>query len=586
VPFQTPIAIAKVLERIHSHEYVLPAIQREFVWRAAQVCTLFDSLMRGYPIGSFLFWQVQGRHSGRYVFYDFIRDYHELKSPHCARLAILPGQAVTAILDGQQRLTALNIGLRDSHAEKLPRKWASSVDAYPRKELYLDLRHRGTDDELGLEYQFRFLSEMEAAPDPDNPGGPHWFRVRRILDMKPGPEMFAYVRKAGLTDDDTAFELLDRLHQAICRDLNIQYYEEEAQDLDKVLNIFIRVNSGGTVLSYSDLLLSVATAQWEDRDARQEIHDLVDTLNETGQGFAFSKDIVLKAGLVLMDKPDIRFKVTNFDRATMQKMEGAWDEIAEALRLGARLLADFGFSARTLTADSVLIPLAYYVHQRGLDGNYLSRSADSDDRRAMRAWVTRSLLKGGVWGSGLDTLITGLRRVLQGQDAGRGFPVAGLEEEMARQGKSLRFEATEIEDLLNAKYGSRGLFALLALLYPGIDVRRQFHEDHVFPRSRFTRKRLLDGAVPETAVEKCLDVVDRLPNLQLLEGPENFDKRAKLPAEWVRTQYPDPTARAGWLAANDLQDLPEKIADFLAFYEARQVRMKDRLTTMLGAFSQ
>jgi hypothetical protein len=73
-------------------------------------------------------------------------------------------------------------------------------------------------------------------------------------------------------------------------------------------------------------------------------------------------------------------------------------------------------------------------------------------------------------------------------------------------------------------------------------------------------------------------VVDRLPNLQLLEGAENFDKRAKLPAEWVRTQYPDPTARAGWLAANDLHDLPE-ISDFLTFYEARQVRMKDRLTT-------
>ena len=57
--FHIPITIVKALRAIEGREYVLPAIQREFVWRPEQIERLFDSLMRGYPIGSFLFWKIE-----------------------------------------------------------------------------------------------------------------------------------------------------------------------------------------------------------------------------------------------------------------------------------------------------------------------------------------------------------------------------------------------------------------------------------------------------------------------------------------------------------------------------------------------
>ena len=79
--------------------------------------------------------------------------------------------------------------------------------------------------------------------------------------------------------------------------------------MQKVLQIFIRTNSGGTVLSYSDLLLSVAVAQWSQYDAREEILQLVDDLNNIGNGFTLSKDWVLKAGLMLSDIGSVGFKV-------------------------------------------------------------------------------------------------------------------------------------------------------------------------------------------------------------------------------------------------------------------------------------
>jgi len=56
--FQTPITVRDALDAVQRHDYALPAIQREFVWSAEQICMLFDSLLRGYPIGSFLFWKV------------------------------------------------------------------------------------------------------------------------------------------------------------------------------------------------------------------------------------------------------------------------------------------------------------------------------------------------------------------------------------------------------------------------------------------------------------------------------------------------------------------------------------------------
>ena len=65
--------------------------------------------------------------------------------------------------------------------------------------------------------------------------------------------------------------------------------------------------------------------QWETRDAREEINEFVDEINQIGRGFNISKDIVLKACLVLCDIPDISFKVDNFNRTNMLLIEKEWD---------------------------------------------------------------------------------------------------------------------------------------------------------------------------------------------------------------------------------------------------------------------
>lgn len=97
-----------------------------------------------------------------------------------------------------------------------------------------------------------------------------------------------------------AYKKLMQLFKIVNRDKIINYYLEKENNLDKVLNIFIRMNSMGTKLNNSDLLLSIATDQWKNRDAREEINKLLDELNK--EGFAIDKDFILKAALYLTKK--------------------------------------------------------------------------------------------------------------------------------------------------------------------------------------------------------------------------------------------------------------------------------------------
>jgi len=573
--------IRDAIRRVEQNNYVLPAIQREFVWKPEQIAKLFDSLMQGYPFGTFLFWKVELASSGKFKFYGFVQNYHERDNPHCPELGTLPNQALTAVLDGQQRLTALNIGLRGSMAVKEPNKWWTNPNAFPRRVLRLNLLSGDTADEDGILYDFRFLDDLRAAKSETE----LWFKAPDILGMASGPVMLKWLVEQGLTDAKLtkAYTVLDRLHRTVHADQLLFYYEEEAQELERVLNIFIRLNSGGTILSYSDLLLSIAVAQWSKIDARSEIHSLVDELNKIGTGFNLSQDFVLKAGLMLTDIASVGFKVENFNRANMEKLEASWPRVRRALLQTVELAASFGLNGQTLRADSALLPIAYYLYEKKASDNYVTHSQYQADRQAIRGWLIRSLLKAsGIWGSGLDTLLTALRKTIQVEGAGV-FPVVAIRQVMAGTGKSLTFEPEEIEELVSMQYGDKRLFALLSLLFPFVDLRNQFHIDHVFPISRFTAVRLSKAGVPESKIEQFAELANSLGNLQLLEGALNVEKRAALPAEWLAERYPIEGDRTHYVNIHELGVVPSDIGLFDQFVDARRERLRKRITAIVNS---
>ena len=160
--YQTGGIIKDTLDAIQRRDLVLPAIQREFVWNKKKICRLFDSLMQGYPFGIFLYWQVEPENSGKFKFYDFVLNYNQRDNARCPELPDMPNQKLTAVLDGQQRLTALNIGLRGSMAWKLPNLWRTSRHAFPTRRLYLDLLWKPDEDEEGRKYLFDFLTDEQS----------------------------------------------------------------------------------------------------------------------------------------------------------------------------------------------------------------------------------------------------------------------------------------------------------------------------------------------------------------------------------------------------------------------------------------
>src|SRR5579872_4012626 len=132
--------IAAVLPRLNT-TFFLPAMQREFVWTAEQVASLFDSLMRRYPISSFLFWQVPPESHDDVEAYEFL---HTVQgSRNRARLArVHSSRNITFVLDGQQRLTSLLVGLQGTYYDRKAKSGKGSK-TYVTKKLHLDLLHDG-----------------------------------------------------------------------------------------------------------------------------------------------------------------------------------------------------------------------------------------------------------------------------------------------------------------------------------------------------------------------------------------------------------------------------------------------------------
>ena len=182
----------------------------------------------------------------------------------------------------------------------------NSPHAFPAKKLYLNLLK--PSDELEVEYEFKFLTEKEAIKSD----GHYWFECGNILELTDMGKVSMFMMKNKLMDTSTyteeesefAINTLSEFFKVIHDKGTISYYLEKGEELDKVLQIFIRINSGGTKLSYSDLLLSIATAQWKEKDAREVIHEFVDSINQIGDGFQLQqrhcfKNLVL-CWLILM----------------------------------------------------------------------------------------------------------------------------------------------------------------------------------------------------------------------------------------------------------------------------------------------
>jgi hypothetical protein len=524
-----PLRISDII-RETNRSLFLPAIQREFVWNTDRIEKLFDSIMSDFPVGGFLFWRLEFQSRDKWPVYEFLRSYSD-DSTHNQE-ANLSGitRDLSLVLDGQQRITSLNIGLKGSY-KFFYYRWRTTY-------LYLNLLKTplpNEEDPEELTFEFKFRED----DSPDEGKEQLWYKVSRVLDTPSDAEdakqaIASELKNLNPDQRDNAYRLIGRLYSRIFALPVANYYEERSQDLDKVLQVFVRANSGGQPLEYSDLLLSTATAKWEKYDAREEIHDFTDAINKIGSGYNFGKDFVLKSCLYLTPPLPIQYRVKNFTKTNLAAIEAQWPVIKSAVDATIRLMAKFGFDNKNIVAPLALLPIALFIERRG---NFsLDTSSDTNDAKvqdAIRKWFIFSTLKNAFGGSS-DTTLTRLRNILLEVDAKDDFPVEALYASLAIEPN---FSDAEIQRVLGYQYQGRYTNLALSLLYPDLEWKNTtLHQDHIWPKSEFDKRLLKKRGYNDSRIEFYVANYNNLANLEFLSQSENVSKNASMFDSWLKTR--------------------------------------------------
>ncbi len=498
--------------------YFLPDIQCEYVWLKKadekKIEQLFDSILRGYPIGSFLFWKLQKEDIAKsdeqdsdklnFQLYQFITNYDERK-PHNEKMRIeqIKRNDLYIVLDGQQRLTSLYIGLKGTRTLKKKNAKINNPNAYEEKRLYLNLKHQPNMDNPEDNYEFEFHAQK-----PENDKEHFWFKVGDILELE---SVWNYAKDHGI--EGNALDLLEKLNKAFHTDQLISFFEEKEKNLNKVLNIFICVNSGGVKLSHSDLLMSILTASFSS-DIREKMNELVDALKD--KGFSnMGQDQVLKTCLLLIGK-DTTFELKNFNKKNIKEIEENWEKITDSIYNAAKLLENFGY-AGYLGSAYILSSLAYFY--------FLNPKMDKNDEEQALKFVRNAQIT-SYFTPSTDTKLNNIANSMKDVKTFESF-----NHNLAKhQTSPLKITNDSIEEMMCSSSHDR-VFPILQILYPNLNYKTTtFHIDHIYPKSKFNGKN-------KKLNQDFYGWRDYLFNLQLLEGAENIAKKDKDPEVWLKEEY-------------------------------------------------
>ena len=493
----------------------LPNIQRPFVWSEDQICRLFDSIMREYPISTLLIWKTTSTIRRR----KFIDNWKEALRQHLSDFYVPQSDKKKCfVLDGQQRLQSLFIGLCGS---------------FEGKELFLDILSGEVAAPDDIKYKFKFL-------DPTNAVFP-WVKFKELVftTQKKREVIDGLTVTAGRALSDLELnkltDHLDLVDRTFKMDEAVTYQELDSIDNpalyteDDVVEVFIRANSGGTTLGKSDLLFSLLTASWE--VANEEMEDLLQSLNR--HGFDFDRDFVLKTCLVLLDK-GARYEVQKFrTEGVREEIEEKWDHIATAIQDVLDFVRSKTFIQcnKAMPTYLVLIPMVYLRYHFPVAW----KQAKDLDTYLLRCSLA------GAFGGQPDNLIDALVKEISALQDFRVDEAFGV---IRNQNRTL--ELTE-ERLWQEGYGSKTIHLLFNLWYRDFNYTPSYDNnlpqiDHIFPQSALRKVKVENPKTGNRNLMKYHDAErNQLANCTLLSREENGagGKWDTPPDEWFANKNKD-----------------------------------------------
>ena len=543
----------------------LPNIQRPFVWSEDQIARLFDSIMREYPISTLLVWKTKESVRHRKFIDNYhagikLTDFYANENSHAKML----------VLDGQQRLQSLYIGLKGSYSGT-------------GRELYFNVLSGDLVAPEDIRYRFEFKEKTEAVWP--------WVRFKDIinitnkLDTQIAKEIKALSPvPLSSTEAEKIETNVSRARKEFVGDDNITYQEldgidnPDAYQVNDIVEIFIRANSGGTKLGKSDLLFSLLISSWEDADGQME--SLLEDLNQGG--FAYDRDFVLKSCLSVLGK-GARYDVAKFrDGTTKEEIISNWETIAEAIKSVRDFVVSKTYirSDKALTSYLALIPLIYYRY------HFPQKFAKNT---SLSEYLLRSLVT-GVFGGSPDNLIDKIVRKVQEKSD---FIVSDVFDVIETDNRNLKITP---ELIFQQYYGSRTIHLFFNLWYMSFDYSPALDAngpqvDHIFPQSVLKKIKVEN---PESGKWNLLryrsEQRDQIANCMLLTAEENGfgGKCDKTPEEWFAlSRFPSEEAREKYFKLHLIPSDPElwKIDNFEKFIEARKLLIAEKFSHMLRSDS-
>ena len=516
------MTIKLLLEMIERDELVLPAMQRPFVWQEDRILQLMDSLMRLFPIGTVLIWETDEAQRYRTLARDAVSEEQPLLNFPQAD----SGKRLKYVLDGQQRLTSLNIAC------------TGTLDG---RKLYLDVLSgcRDNKDPGEMYYDFRFLNGAEVSelnePVSRGDGGPYFVPFKRFHRVDPVnaiTEGHNLALRLDLKPDDALFNrLITNFNLAVnvlVSDQRLQAHIVDADgqshtDITEILELFVRVNSSGLVLQKFDLLMSLLDLSWS--DVQPALLGVARAANQTSP-VKITRDLVLKSVLLCMGE-ESRFDRLVRDREyiehiapslkdSLPKVENAWMKLGVLLQHNCRIRSPRFFGQAT----NALLPFVVWLADR-------PKVSQSEE----------------------NTLVTGLYIALMSRIFGSAEARMGVFTRNECRGASV-FPIRELAQLVRAY---RPITDLNTMLEYHLDLTLniahgggvvldgnpdELERDHVFPKAR-----LKDEGVPDARI-------NNYANFHFLRQADNRNKTDRPPHEWFK----QPGENAPAYTDQDLED--------------------------------
>jgi hypothetical protein len=516
------ITIRQLLQRITDGEIRIPAFQRDFVWEPDRVQFLMDSIFKGYPIGTVLFWRTKEKLS-----YD--RDLGPFTLPEPKK-----EYPIDYVLDGQQRLTSIF----STFQTELTTNPASKV---PWVDIYFDLSAAASAQDS----QFVALEPNEVQPNH--------VPLRILFNVA------AFGRFARDIEDEEQQEMLDRL-QSLFKEAVIPVETVETEEHSKIAIIFERINRGGVPLDTYQLL---SAWTWSGEfDLRTKFDELASELDEVG----FSE---------LRDDPDLLLKccatVVRNDASARAIIDLKGSEVRDSFAilrngiLGAIefLRRDCGVvSLKILPYKSMIIPLVRCFATDKMAGFH----PDARQRAALKRWFWHSCFA-RRYSNSVDTAlaqdIAATTQLLSGNCAEFEKRHTSVSEAFFLENAfALTSVNTKVFILLLAQARPKSFLSAADVDLNEVLVscnRTEFH--HVFPRNFLQTK---EGV---TAKDKQF----MLANFAFLSQKDNRSIQDKAPAEYSKMIPPgsiDQILKASLIPSGSLSlgynEFTEKRAKMLA----------------------